>query len=51
LAYQSAAHSCSPGTWALPSFKLPEQVEFVDVLPRPDMGKAAKKLLRNRYLT
>lgn len=42
-----AAHALARG---LATFKLPEQVEFVDVLPRTDMGKVAKNLLRKRYL-
>nr|WP_084010450.1 AMP-binding protein [Pseudofrankia sp. DC12] len=42
-----AAHALAGG---LAKFKLPEQVELVDVLPRTDMGKVAKNLLRKRYL-
>ncbi|KPM52197.1 AMP-dependent synthetase [Frankia sp. R43] len=33
----------------LARYKIPEQVEIVDVLPRTDMGKIAKSVLRNRF--
>ncbi|OHV39363.1 AMP-dependent synthetase [Pseudofrankia sp. EUN1h] len=42
-----AAHALAAG---LAKFKLPEQLEIVDDLPRTDMGKIAKNALRKRYL-
>ena len=36
---------------ALPSVKLPEKVEFVDVLPKNAVGKVAKNELRDRFWT
>ncbi|MBL7627278.1 AMP-binding protein [Frankia sp. CN6] len=41
-----AAHGLAAG---LAKFKLPEQLEFLDELPRTDMGKIAKNALRKRF--
>ncbi|MBX6389427.1 MAG: AMP-binding protein [Frankia sp.] len=41
-----AEHALAKG---LAKFKLPEQLEIVDSLPRTDMGKVAKNALRQRY--
>ncbi|MDT3441502.1 AMP-binding protein [Pseudofrankia sp. BMG5.37] len=42
-----ATHASAAG---LAKFKLPEQLEIVDDLPRTDMGKVAKNALRRRYV-